>query len=77
MKLTRDKEGNLSFARCIGAGAFSGCIGAFAASPMYMVSLLGPLLCLQLRRFQIVKVLIDLKTFKVIASIARPISRLI
>lgn len=54
MKLTRDREGNLSFARCIGAGAFSGCIGAFAASPMYMVSLLGPLLFLQLRRFQIV-----------------------
>lgn len=37
MKVTHDRDGNLSFIRCIGAGAFSGCIGAFAASPMYMV----------------------------------------
>ena len=51
MKLTRDKKGNLSFALCIGAGAFSGCLGAFAASPMYMVSFLGPLLFLQLHKF--------------------------
>lgn len=36
--LTRDKEGKLALWRCILAGAVSGCIGAYAASPTYLVS---------------------------------------
>ena len=36
--LTRDSEGKLVVWRCILSAAFSGCIGAFAASPSYMVS---------------------------------------
>ncbi len=35
--LTKNADGSLSYFRCVAAGAISGCIGAFFASPMYMV----------------------------------------
>lgn len=37
--LTVDQNGNLSYWRCVIAGATSGCIGSLAASPAYMVSI--------------------------------------
>lgn len=37
--LIRDRDGKVVLWRCILAGAISGCIGAFAGSPGYMVSI--------------------------------------
>jgi len=38
MGLTEDKNGHVSVVRSVVAGAFSGCLGAAVASPLYMVS---------------------------------------
>ncbi|OWF37171.1 Solute carrier family 25 member 35 [Mizuhopecten yessoensis] len=35
--LTKDKNGDVVIYKSIGAGAFSGCVGAFMGSPFYMV----------------------------------------
>jgi len=35
--LTKDDEGNLSLPKCLIGGAVSGCLGAFVASPSYML----------------------------------------
>uniref|UniRef100_A0A0B6ZPU7 Solute carrier family 25 member 35 n=2 Tax=Arion vulgaris TaxID=1028688 RepID=A0A0B6ZPU7_9EUPU len=35
--LTKDKDGNNSFIRCVAAGAFAGCVGAVIGSPFYLV----------------------------------------
>ncbi len=37
--MVRDREGNLVAWKCIIAGGVSGCVGAFIASPFYMVSM--------------------------------------
>ena len=37
---TTNADGSLSYLGCVAAGAGSGCLGAFFASPMYMVSFL-------------------------------------
>ena len=35
---TKDKDGKLTFTRCLVAGAFSGSMSALVSSPAYMVS---------------------------------------
>lgn len=35
---TKDKNGNLTFLRCLVVGAFSGSVSALVSSPAYMVS---------------------------------------
>lgn len=37
MKLTNNKDGDISFVKCLLGGAVSGAVGAFSASPMYMM----------------------------------------
>lgn len=37
---TKDENGNLSVPRNVAAGAFSGTVGAFVSSPMYLVCIL-------------------------------------
>ena len=53
MGLTKDKDGRVSWIRSVGAGAASGCVGAFVGSPIYMVNVHDV-------RFQFVDINIDL-----------------